>query len=333
MALSLPSRPNLRFLKTLAKDTLEKSRSGDPASLDILRHHPKYTDEHAFTLQQTQHALARAYGFGNWDALLEAVRGNAPVPGKQYIEDRGLTLSYIRRPGPARTVFMLPARTCSAQYSWKTVEGWIDPRLDVVVPDRRGQGGASAPPSGYTNADMAADAVRLADELGIERFAVCGIHVALSTAAYHSDRVERLQLAAWWQLDGKLQHGHLSRKIPRRRQEYAERVSRPVAEIEQELREQHPELEGDHVRMLAESQQQVHPNVAETFADDFTLARWKAVLRQVRCPVLVTGRNAAQIREFCETEVADCRAVDVDWLGPSADPVAYVKVVNEFLVG
>ncbi|OWY60978.1 alpha/beta hydrolase, partial [cyanobacterium TDX16] len=49
------------------------------------------------------------------------------------------------------------------------------PTFDVAALDPRGMGESEVPPGPWTMADMAADAVALADHLGWDRFRVFGI--------------------------------------------------------------------------------------------------------------------------------------------------------------
>ena len=72
-------------------------------------------------------------------------------------------------------------------------------RFDVVAHDQRGLGRTEIPPTPYTMAEYAADAMSLADEVGWDRFRIVGISfggmVAQEIAVTWPDRVERLALA------------------------------------------------------------------------------------------------------------------------------------------
>lgn len=71
---------------------------------------------------------------------------------------------------------------------------YADVRLRVITYDRPGYG-LSDPSPGRTVSDTAADVVAIADDLGLERFAVAGVSAggvhALSVAALFPDRVSR----------------------------------------------------------------------------------------------------------------------------------------------
>ncbi len=58
---------------------------------------------------------------------------------------------------------------------WDLQAEWLAPHFRVVRYDTRGHGASGAVPGDYGIADLAHDALRLADALGIDRFAFCGL--------------------------------------------------------------------------------------------------------------------------------------------------------------
>jgi len=68
----------------------------------------------------------------------------------------------------------------------------------VIALDLPGFGSSDAPEAGYTMDDLAGEAMRVADRLGLERFALgghsMGGYVALRVAAHHRDRLTGLVL-------------------------------------------------------------------------------------------------------------------------------------------
>lgn len=86
-----------------------------------------------------------------------------------------------------------------ARWGWEPVLPGLAERFTVVVFDNRGIGESDAPPGPYTVAEMAADAVQVLDEAGIERAHVVGTSlggmVAQELALTHPGRVGRLVLA------------------------------------------------------------------------------------------------------------------------------------------
>jgi pimeloyl-ACP methyl ester carboxylesterase len=91
----------------------------------------------------------------------------------------------------------------SSHRAWVEVAGVLAGTTRVVAPDLRGRGASHALPAPYGMAAHADDMARVLDAVGIDRATVVGHSmggfVAVTTAARHSDRVERLLL-----LDGGL---------------------------------------------------------------------------------------------------------------------------------
>lgn len=86
-----------------------------------------------------------------------------------------------------------------ARWGWEPVLPGLSERFDVVSFDNRGIGESDAPPGPYTVAEMAADAVQVLGEAGIERAHVVGTSlggmVAQELALAYPDRLDRLVLA------------------------------------------------------------------------------------------------------------------------------------------
>lgn len=86
-----------------------------------------------------------------------------------------------------------------ARWGWEPVLPGLAERFDVILFDNRGIGGSDAPPGPYTAAAMAADAVQVLDEAGVERAHVVGTSlggmVAQELALGRPARVDRLVLA------------------------------------------------------------------------------------------------------------------------------------------
>jgi 3-oxoadipate enol-lactonase len=86
-----------------------------------------------------------------------------------------------------------------ARWGWEPVLRDLAERLEVLVFDNRGIGESDAPPGPYTVAELAADAVSVLDEAGVERAHVVGTSlggmVAQQLALTRPERVDRLVLA------------------------------------------------------------------------------------------------------------------------------------------
>ncbi len=86
-----------------------------------------------------------------------------------------------------------------ARWGWEPVLLGLTERFDVILFDNRGIGASDAPPGPYTAAEMAADAMRVLDEAGVDRAHVVGTSlggmIAQELALAHPERVDRLVLA------------------------------------------------------------------------------------------------------------------------------------------
>jgi pimeloyl-ACP methyl ester carboxylesterase len=87
-----------------------------------------------------------------------------------------------------------------ARWGWEPVVEPLARSFDVLLFDNRGIGESDAPEGPYTAAQMAADAVQVLEEAGVERAHVAGTSlggmVAQELALAHPERVDRLVLAA-----------------------------------------------------------------------------------------------------------------------------------------
>lgn len=86
-----------------------------------------------------------------------------------------------------------------ARWGWEPVLPGLTDEFDVILFDNRGIGESDSPPGPYTVADMAADAIRVLDEAGVERAHVLGTSlggmVAQEVALSYPDRVDHVVLA------------------------------------------------------------------------------------------------------------------------------------------
>lgn len=82
---------------------------------------------------------------------------------------------------------------------WDLQAEWLSPYFRVVRYDTRGHGASGAPAGDYAVAELAEDVLRLADALGIERFAFCGLSlggmIAQWLATHAPSRVTSIVLA------------------------------------------------------------------------------------------------------------------------------------------
>ncbi len=87
-----------------------------------------------------------------------------------------------------------------ARWGWEPVVEPLSRSFDVILFDNRGIGESDAPPGPYTAAELAADALQVLEEAGVERAHVLGTSlggmVAQELALLAPERVERLVLVS-----------------------------------------------------------------------------------------------------------------------------------------
>jgi 3-oxoadipate enol-lactonase len=107
-----------------------------------------------------------------------------------------LDLHYVER-GSGPALLLVPGIPAIAS-DWAPVAERLGDSRRVIAYDNRGSGASSVTPAPYTCAQLAADAVALLDELGIERADVFGVSlggmIAQELAIGWPDRVSRLVL-------------------------------------------------------------------------------------------------------------------------------------------
>lgn len=83
-------------------------------------------------------------------------------------------------------------------WGWDPVVPGLAERFRVLSFDNRGSGGSDVPPGPYTVAEMAADALEVLDEAGVERAHLVGASlggmIAQELSVAHPERVDRLVL-------------------------------------------------------------------------------------------------------------------------------------------
>ncbi|HWV84746.1 MAG TPA: alpha/beta hydrolase [Capillimicrobium sp.] len=113
-------------------------------------------------------------------------------------DSAGVRIAYARR-GAGPPVLMLHGLGYAAA-GWGPAADALAERFELLLVDNRGIGASDAPPGPYTAAQLAADAVAVLDDAGVERADVVGISLggmaAQELAISWPQRVGRLVLAA-----------------------------------------------------------------------------------------------------------------------------------------
>lgn len=113
-------------------------------------------------------------------------------------------LSFRQDGDPAAPALIMGSSIGTTHHIWDPQVPALARRWRVIRFNARGHGGSPAPAGPYSIADLASDVIELADHLGVERFAYCGLAmggaIGQQLALDHRDRVRRLVLcctAAW----------------------------------------------------------------------------------------------------------------------------------------
>ncbi len=110
-----------------------------------------------------------------------------------WVERDGVRLHYEVYGSGEKTVLLLPTWSIIHSRHWKMQIPYLSRYARVVTFDGRGNGRSDRPPSGYAEADFAADALAVLDATGTERAVLVslsrGAQRALLLAAEHPERV------------------------------------------------------------------------------------------------------------------------------------------------
>jgi ankyrin repeat protein len=82
MSLELPAKPNLEHLKKQAKVLLSQFQQGDAAAIERVRSLVSFSTPTSLKLADTQHVIARDYGFASWPKLKEHVESLTLTPAE-----------------------------------------------------------------------------------------------------------------------------------------------------------------------------------------------------------------------------------------------------------
>ena len=94
----------------------------------------------------------------------------------------GIELHYLRTGGGRPPVILLHGLTGSGA-CWSPLAHALEADFDVIMPDARGHGASSAPPSGYRYEDHAGDVIGLIHALGLDTPVLLGHSMGGMTAA------------------------------------------------------------------------------------------------------------------------------------------------------
>ncbi len=121
-----------------------------------------------------------------------------PSPPRDLALGAGLQLHYVAQGDPDGPVVLLLHGFSDSWHSWDRLLPCLPSELRVLAPTQRGHGDSARPPGGYGIEQMANDAGRFLDALGVQRVSLVGhsmgAAVAQRLAARQPERIERLVL-------------------------------------------------------------------------------------------------------------------------------------------
>ena len=231
---------------------------------------------------------------------------------------------------------------------WARFARRVEGQLDCVLLDQRGHGYSDKPERGYGNPQMADDAWRVVQRLGLERPAVMGHSmgggVALTLAATHAEAIDRLLLvdpAIWLDVQ---RTGRPRPLAEERRATLKQRQALGRRMLSEQLRASRPTWDAEDVANTIESTLLASP-YAYTDERRGEPGDYEAQLRALRCPTLVVRGEpergaiisddaARRIRELVPNDVT--RVVQIAGTGHLPQREAFdlfVSVVLPFLTG
>lgn len=134
-----------------------------------------------------------------------------------HVLANGIRQFYRREGDPALPLLVLAHPVGFDHRLWDDLVPLLTPHWQLLRYDLRGHGGTEATPGDYSVEQLAADALLLTDELGIERFAFCGVSlgglVGLWLGAHHARALTHLAVS------------NLSARLPLPREEWDRRIA------------------------------------------------------------------------------------------------------------
>ncbi|EMA41545.1 alpha/beta fold hydrolase [Halococcus hamelinensis] len=173
--------------------------------------------------------------------------------------------------------------------------------FEVIAYDARGHGRSDAPETGYDIDTRVSDLVALVEELGLENPTLLGHSMGAATVAWaattHPDLPRGLVLEDPARFRD-LPDVNTDETRERAREHLRERQARPVEKRVAEYDDAH---DTDHVRRLAESIDECHPNAVKVAEDHPPVAE---AFESITCPTLVFRRDLGIEERRADLDVA-----------------------------
>jgi esterase len=267
------------------------------------------------------------------------------TPTERWLDVDGLRLKALDWGSAGKPGLLLLHGMAMYAQTWEdNAQAWND-AFHVVAVDQRGHGDSARPPRGtYLTEIMAADAVRMADQLGWDRFSIVGQsmggHNGMQAAMDHPERVERLvisdmepefqlELMAYMRNADALPVYDSAEQFA---EEAARRNPRPPIEL-------HRRRATYALKALPDGR--LTPKYDLYAPKDWTPANLWSRLGEIRCPtLLVRGAESPVLRqdhaERMVQAIPECTLVVVPGAGHgigSDNPIVYERCIRQFLLG
>ena len=140
MSTPLPAQPNLRQLKSRAKDLHKAHQQADPEAVQrIAEHHPRLSGQPDadiiaadFSLQDAQLVIAREHGFPSWPKLTAAVAESTPSQNALSPEEAAIQARDLLGEEEGRKAAML-LTTLGLNAAGESLKHMSDPEIEAVV--------------------------------------------------------------------------------------------------------------------------------------------------------------------------------------------------------
>lgn len=260
------------------------------------------------------------------------------------IEANGINLHYYRTGGDRPPLVFAHGLTDNG-LCWAPVVRALEADYDCIMMDARGHGWSSAPASGYTNADHAADYAALIQTLGVAQPAIVGHSMGGGTSAQLAASYPGLVRGAVLEDPPWRQQGTMAQPEERRahaeqwRSEVIANRTKSLEQLIAGVRQRSPLWSAAELDQWAPSKQQVSPQALD-YALYPSIAWWE-VVGQITCPTLLVVADVSMGAIVDATTAAQAAAlnpkIEVAHIAGAGHNIrreqldAYVAVVRGFL--
>lgn len=264
------------------------------------------------------------------------------------VQTNGIQMHYYRSaPGGEKPQLILAHGLTDSGLCWQPIAEILVETYDCIMPDARGHGFSSAPASGYTNTEHAADYAGLIEALGLERPIILGHSMGAGTAAQLAAsypalvRGVLLEDPPWWPQTHVSTAEERAARAEEWRGTVRESNASTLATLLQRGHEENPSWPEAEFDGWATAKQRSAP-----VAIDYALypsTPWWDVVPQIQCPSLLiigdTDQGALVARDLAPTIAESNDKLQVAYIAGAGhsirreQPQAYLDVVQAFLAG